>query len=208
MPPKKKRKSSNAQPGIARCQLEFNYSNLPSSSSELKNGHMLYLYLFNEKSCKEAERQINSRYSLCDEPGYLPSAVLSSAWTLVRKTLDKFKKLTDPKELTMFTKICEESFKLKSDEKKSDDNAALSGVPETLLATSGNETVFQETSAASSHDMPDGKATIVTPESCIPEPVTSTSGISTRSTTELLTPRKKKTKEKIRISFFVKSRSS
>ena len=61
------------------------------STSDLKNGHVLCLYLLNDKSQTTTERQLSSHFSLHHGEGYSYSAI-SSVQVLVKKTLLKFKK--------------------------------------------------------------------------------------------------------------------
>jgi len=60
MPGGKKRKLVNpaAEHGIARSYLEEKFSSLPAISDDLKNGHVLYIYITAaNKSRTETERK-------------------------------------------------------------------------------------------------------------------------------------------------------
>ncbi|XP_055521676.1 uncharacterized protein LOC129715829 [Leucoraja erinacea] len=101
----------NAPPGIARTHLEMNFPVMPESKSDLKNGHILYMYTSFGKSLAETQKWLTSHYSLPDAEGYSIGAVMLKVKSLITRTLLKFKKLSSPKELGAFTEICNETFK-------------------------------------------------------------------------------------------------
>ncbi|XP_032880799.1 uncharacterized protein LOC116975604 [Amblyraja radiata] len=101
----------NAPPGIARTHLEMNFPVMPESKSDLKNGHILYMYTSFGKSLAETQKWLSSHYSLPGAEGCSIGAVMLKVKSLITRTLLKFKKLSSPKELEAFTEICNETFK-------------------------------------------------------------------------------------------------
>ncbi|KAJ8392360.1 hypothetical protein AAFF_G00077240 [Aldrovandia affinis] len=198
MPPKKKSKivNPNAPPGVARAHLEVNFSVLPASKRDLKNGHILYLYTSFGKSRTETERRLRSHLSLPDVESYSSAAFNSSVKILVNRTLLKLKKLSNPKELEAFTKICDDTFKLKK-------GIPSPGAhdPESSTSAESQVPIFQDKSADSgdsSHDLPPQlNLATETAVAVSPEPTPSTSGVSTRSSTKIITPREQKLMERL-----------
>lgn len=139
----------NVQPGKARAYLEVNFSVMPESKRDLKNGHIFYLYTSFGKSLSETEGRLSSHFSLSDEEGYSFGAVNSRVRSLVnRRTLFKFKKLCNPKELGTFMNICDGTFKLpEGSQHISVDDVPLPDAqdPESLTSAEIQVPIFQDT---------------------------------------------------------------
>uniref|UniRef100_A0A0K2U600 Putative LOC100201741 [Hydra vulgaris] n=1 Tax=Lepeophtheirus salmonis TaxID=72036 RepID=A0A0K2U600_LEPSM len=192
MPPRKKKQkvvNPNAQPGIARSHLEQNFTVMPDSLKDLKNGHVLYFFTSCGRIRAETERHLCSHFSLLDEEDYSIAAVDSTLKSLVKKTLDKFKRLSNPKEFATFAKICDESFKL------------LPGVEERKQNYSDNNSQDSEPDSESLSPMIEYNEDEINPTPLNEEtPVTA----STRSSTNKLTPREQKLKK--RLDFAIRSK--
>ena len=111
MPKRKRQVNPDAQPGIARRHLET-FSILPDSATDLRNGHVLCVYINSAKSRTETERVTASHFSLSQVEGDSSTLVNSNLKTLVAKSLLKFKRLSNPKELEKFSEFCNEPFEL------------------------------------------------------------------------------------------------
>lgn len=105
MAPKKRRKLGfPAKPGIVRQYLTENFSPVPDG--ELKNGHILFLFMENERV---STRTIEAATKIIGVPGtILPYQVK----TLVDRTLEKFKNLARECEMEKLDEICHETFSL------------------------------------------------------------------------------------------------
>ncbi|XP_029113602.1 uncharacterized protein LOC114912179 [Scleropages formosus] len=114
MPPKKRRNlivNAHAQPGVGRRHLNENFSTLPATSTELKKGHVLHLYVSAAGSNRaETARQLKTHFS--SEGFSFRKSLSSDKRVVVTATLNKYKQLTDPKEFEQFSAICDEPFDL------------------------------------------------------------------------------------------------
>ncbi|XP_029106165.1 uncharacterized protein LOC114910197 [Scleropages formosus] len=113
MPLKKRARVVNpqAEPGVVRKYLIENFSTLPSTSGDLKNGHVLQLYVCAARSSgTETERQLKARFS--SEGSSFCNSLAADIKRIVRNSLEKFQRLTNPQEFAKFTAICEEQFQL------------------------------------------------------------------------------------------------
>ena len=112
MPTKKKvgyGKITFGEGGIAKKHLEEKFSILPSEG-KLKNGHVLHQYLKCNKCCAETERQLV-------KANFIPAASVQSyndMRRLLARTLEKFRRLTNPKEFEKFSCICDEEYTVPS----------------------------------------------------------------------------------------------
>jgi len=117
MPVKRKLVKQGAAPGIARSFISETFSSLPMVSYDLKNGHVLYVYITSaNKSRIETERFL--KHNLPEVDGYKfksSSPLNSNIKTLVNQTLGKFQNLGDSKELEMFSLLCSGRFHLQVD---------------------------------------------------------------------------------------------
>ena len=112
MPPTKKRRLNfNSPPtktGIACTYLSENYSEITGPIAVVKNGHVLNLYITNNRNVKETV--INLRKVIGDQD--VQEVSHYSIQRLVKNTLEKFKKLTDAKEMERFKEACADEFAL------------------------------------------------------------------------------------------------
>ena len=108
MPPKKKWKGvqpSMRKPGRAHQYLTANFSTVPSGD-EVKNGHVLFLYLENDRTLSSTIRAVKDILGVQCEiaPGLLRG--------LVNKSLDKYQNLGRVNDMDRFSAICQETFSL------------------------------------------------------------------------------------------------
>lgn len=98
----KKRMPPPTAPGIAKKYLLENFAHHGDTS--MKNGHILFVYLKNEKSV--AKTVIHSKE-------ILPAARIerSDINHLVARSIDFYKRLSREKEITKFRDICDIDFK-------------------------------------------------------------------------------------------------
>ena len=202
MPPKKKFRG--ATPGIGSIHLANNFSNLPASISDLKKGHILYLYMSLDKSRVAVVRRLFAQYPENDG-NRNPKAVSSRINVVVNQTI-KYKKLSNPSELEKYASICREPFQLgNGSDKQSSAEVFSSHDPPTTDCASTERSSANDCSS----DLPQTSAT---PEGNPEEQIgiASTSGsstvVSTRSSTQVLTPMKKKLKR--RLNFVSTSKAS
>lgn len=118
----------------------------------------------------ETEKKLCSHYALSG--AYSVEALHSKVLVLVKCTLLKFKKLSDPKELQAFTGICDETF--------------------TLPDIPAPETSTSAPTSEDTKDSGDGSIDLSSPSLTKAKPST-----STRGSVEALTPRKRKLKKKL-----------
>ena len=116
-PAKKRRKviKPNAKPGIIKQHLLDNFSMLPENN-EFLNGHVLYLYVClcessRIRTVKELFSHLPSTSQHASESSVF-SFLSCEMKKLVSRTLDSFKRSTDPKEFSRFESICQERFPL------------------------------------------------------------------------------------------------
>ncbi|XP_013393414.1 uncharacterized protein LOC106161101 [Lingula anatina] len=190
MPPKKKRSLSEEPrpPGPGRMLLQDKFSTLPTAD-DLRNGHVLYLYVISNKSRAETERKLKEHFV-----GHSFTHTLNAdIKRIVSKTLDKFKKLTEPKEFETFHSICHEHFQLLTDPMdypSTSSGHAMSSVARndpddnSVPCTVDNLLITRQSSHAQD-----------TPENLPSEP---SSSFTTRSSTELLTPRKARMRKQLK----------
>ena len=97
MPPKKKRKMAlPAKRGRAHQNLVDNFSPVPDG--ELNKGHVLFLYVENERSACMTIEAVTTKLGV-------PCTNLKNQFRLlVDKTLGKYKHLANTSEMTKFTK--------------------------------------------------------------------------------------------------------
>ena len=189
MPKRKRQVNPDAQPGIARRHLET-FSILPDSVTDLQNGHVLCVYINSAKSRTETERVIASHFSLSHVEGYSSTLVNSNLKTLVAKSLLKFKRLSNPKELEKFNEICNEPFELPPSGigNVTDDGDGMAAEDGSRQSPGDEQSPGLHTPAKSSAG----------PElHTLDEPRPSTSGVSIRNSTQFLTPRKAKMKKRL-----------
>lgn len=92
-------------PGIARQILESKFSKLPPS--DVKNGHILYQFLSHARDYAATARAVDSQ-NLCRP------VIKSKIHHLVKRSLLKFKKLTNKSEEKKFLNLCNAQFVLPS----------------------------------------------------------------------------------------------
>lgn len=96
--PKKKRVAPNpVKPGILKQFLDANYFDIPSTADELQNGHVLYLYLKNERSVSKSVEHLTEKFGC---------RVNFNAVKKIEKQFMKFKKPSDPVEFGRFQSLC------------------------------------------------------------------------------------------------------
>lgn len=96
-----------AKPGVAHKFLTDNYYEVPSIVEHLKNGHLLYLYVANSRNVTQAEAALKKIVTSADVDSV---NIRYSMQKIVKKSLDKFKKLTNPSEMQNFDSLCKEKF--------------------------------------------------------------------------------------------------
>ncbi|XP_041459631.1 uncharacterized protein LOC121411152 [Lytechinus variegatus] len=198
MPPKKKRQLSiNTKQGIARAHLEAEFSTLPPSKEDLRNGHVLNLYILSCKNRSETERRLSAQYLLSDVDGYSSDISISRVQGLCNRTLEKYKKLTNPKEFQVFSAICNESFILpeKNTSNKHTPSPAAQ-VPQDHNSPS-TSTDMKDSALSTSTEteiMDNPPSTSSTPSASVSS---NKSSIATRSSSKVLTPRKQKLKKRL-----------
>jgi len=103
MPPKKKRKVHvEVKPGIGRQFINDNYKDNCDNQGIIKNGRVLFFYFECEKSVMRTIDKLKT-----------VSNVTCTAYqvvSLVKKTLDHYRHLTNLNELQKFKAICDETF--------------------------------------------------------------------------------------------------
>ena len=185
MPLKKKsRPSPNTQPGVAKLYLLENFSVLPESLDDLKNGPVLHLFMSLERSRKKVEIKLTSNFSFSANASV---ATNSRIQVLLNRSLLKFKKLSNPVEFQNFTSICDERFDLPEECLSSCDGNSLPS-PSAAGQTSESNPKDIGTETQTPPETPTTSATNDSPD-C---PST-----STRSSKIVYTPFKAKMKKKL-----------
>ena len=109
MPPPKKRKrlfpTPPAKTGVAAKYLSDNFNDIPDSITDMKNGHILYLYLSNCRNVKQTCSKLKELPDTSNVPDFT-----YSVQRLVWNSLEKFHRLTVKKEMDNFKDICTEAF--------------------------------------------------------------------------------------------------
>ena len=157
MPPGRKRKRPlPAKMGKKRQYLTDNFSDLPQDSNDLKNGHLLFLYITNDKSNVKTERLIEHAYQC------LPIRVQLQSLINHEK---KFSDSTSESVMARYRACCCEQFELKWQEEQDptlpvpqtpDDTSGPSG-PQALEDTpgpSGSETLQDTPGSQTLKDTP------------------------------------------------------
>lgn len=187
MPPKKRFKTDSSKPGTARSHLEAHFSSLPDDASLLKNGHILHIYESSGSSRSQTIRVLQSRFPATDFPSVLDSRIKS----LVSKTLNKFRCLkSNPKELLTFATICSEAFNI---------SVLTADIPEPeVQVTHGIAADDVDVEAVEGIPPPMPVTSTPAPAVTTPvEPMPSTSGSQTRYSSEVLTPRKHRMRQRL-----------
>ncbi|KAK6183204.1 hypothetical protein SNE40_010731 [Patella caerulea] len=210
MPGGKKRKLVNpaAEPGIARTYLDENFSDLPVVGNDLKNGHVLYIYITaGNKSRTETERFLKRHLPEVNNTFRSSSKLNSNIKSLVNQTLIKLKKLSVPEEFQAFSSSCSQRFYLHVDTQcvspvvVSTDPPALDQVDENTNSSTTTCTSDSHLSAppltplVSSADIhvPTPDPSLLTP------PVTEvTASPPPHPSREVITPRKQKLKKRLK----------
>ncbi|XP_041472130.1 uncharacterized protein LOC121421479 [Lytechinus variegatus] len=198
MPPKKKRPLSiNTKPGIARAHLEAEFSTLPPSKEDLRNGHVLNLYILSCKNRSETERRLSAQYLLSDVDGYSSDISISRVQGLCNRTLEKYKKLTNPKEFQVFSVICNESFippEKNTSNKHTPSPAAQVPQDHNSPSTSTDMKDSALSTSTETEIMDNPPSTSSTPSASVSS---NKSSIPTRRSSKLLTSRKQKLKKRL-----------
>ena len=109
MPPPKKRKilfpTPPAKTGVAAKYLSDNFNDIPDSITDMKNGHILYLYLLNCRNVKQTCSKLKELPDTSNVPDFT-----YSVQRVVWNSLEKFHRLTVKKEMDNFKDICTEAF--------------------------------------------------------------------------------------------------
>jgi hypothetical protein len=94
--------------GISPTLLKENFSSLPAVLDSLQNGHALHLFNISEKNATKAATVLAGHYGFhvsCTNPVGLKISLL-------RKSLKKFRKLTNVKEKQAFLDFCSKPFRV------------------------------------------------------------------------------------------------
>ena len=184
MPQKKKKVPVlPIKPGIARQYLTHNFCAVPDDG-KVKNGHVLLNYIQNERSATKTIHSIKAKFGIC--------AHLSRVNSLVSRSLNKFKKMTQDNERRKFEEICKAVFYNREDPAADPPNPQSSSIPK--LSTPSPDPEHDDDPSTSSA-MPSPSVHVCT------SPV---SDQSPRLRDSVLTPRKKKLKK--RLEFAMKSK--
>jgi len=110
MPPKKKQRFVTAKPGAARNFLEKNFGSFPTNADDVKNGHILYVYMnsggFSRAECdRQLRTLIKNKLDIHTERCY--HADISR---IVSSTIKKYRNLQNPQQLQKVELICEKPF--------------------------------------------------------------------------------------------------
>ena len=113
MPPRKKssvKRSLNfkgklVQPGIAASFLRKKFANVPDVSDDIKKGHVLFLYIDNDRNVRLAERKLSVVLN-CQPIAHHTIQIV------VNKSILKFRNLTNDSDMKRFSEICAEKFSL------------------------------------------------------------------------------------------------
>jgi len=200
MPVKKRHGVVSAKPGLARVYLQDNFRSFPTSAAEVKNGHVLHIYMttagFRGAECeRQLKELIRNQLDVSTERSYK-----ADVQRIVSRTVKKYRCLSNPEEFRKFRMECEKSMDLKltataAPEHRTGDEPCQTN-PTTLrgdeVQPGPSEVVPQPTADGSAS--PAGDA----PTSMGSVPVCSIAAVrSTRSATQQLTPREVKLKKRL-----------
>ena len=103
MPPKNKRKVHvEENPGIGRQFINENYKDNCDNQGIIKNGHVLLFYFECEKSVMRTIDELKTVSNV--------TCTTYQVVSLVKKTLDHYRHLTNVNEFQKFKNICDETF--------------------------------------------------------------------------------------------------
>ena len=195
MPPKKRRLvNPAAQPGVAKQYLEKNFSSFPREHDEVRNGHLLYVYVTSgQYSRAECDRQlktlvISNLGSQYAEADYCFKADIKR---IVDRSLDKYKHLQRAGEFEKFVAVCEETFNVKPVQETDVAKSSPHGQSSEVTSPQPGSSRAHSPQPGTSHD-------VRSPEPYTPVTSVST-GVSTRTTRsrDIETPRKAKLRKRL-----------
>jgi hypothetical protein len=108
MPALKKRRLNFRSPpskvGVGSQYLTEHFADVPGSLSDVKNGHILYLFISNNRNVNQTERKLRT---ICNSGEGVSHY---SIQRVIKNNLEKFQQLTDKKLMEKFMKGCADNF--------------------------------------------------------------------------------------------------
>jgi len=100
MPAKKRHGVVSAKPGIARVYLQDNFRSFPTSAAEVKNGHVLHIYMttagFRGAECeRQLKELIRNQLDVSTERSYK-----ADVKRIVSRTVKKYRCLSNPEAVS------------------------------------------------------------------------------------------------------------
>jgi hypothetical protein len=94
--------------GIAKQFVYDNFCDGPGDVAALKNGHVLKIYYDCDKKLMSTVRQIEAFFM----EEFSQNQVMAAVSSVIKKSIDYFKHLSEEKEMTKFRAVCDEPFRV------------------------------------------------------------------------------------------------